>query len=361
MTQRRHSSTAAGDQRWVCGDRGPLVRVLVEHQRGAGQERARRLVPRHEQGQKEHEEFLFRQRAAPTSLDTSNETRSSSGLGALAPDVLDDESRQLPQRRCRLAGGRSGDSMAASDQSRKFSRSASSIPRSSAITVRGTAPPVRRRNRSPLCLGCLEQRSTRSVGSTLPRPRAPGARTAGYEPAEVGMVGRVHVEDRRGRHRRTGGAHRIVDQCAPPGAEMLGIAARGHGCLRSGSSPRTPGRPVDRVLPPQTGQHLVIVRPGEEGRFPRVETRWRPFPARPRRRPHRRRLCPRPAAPPSVPGRVCAGHRPWCERTVQRDEVPVRTQWQRLVSISPYPASPEHAPLSGLDEFLIHIAPYPVR
>ena len=29
--------------------------------------------------------------------------------------------------------------------------------------------------------------------------------------------------------------------------------------------------------------------------------------------------------------------------------------------MSPYPASPEHAPLSGLDEFLIHNAPYPVR
>jgi hypothetical protein len=28
---------------------------------------------------------------------------------------------------------------------------------------------------------------------------------------------------------------------------------------------------------------------------------------------------------------------------------------------SPFPASPEHAPLSGLDEFLVHNAPYPVR
>ena len=28
---------------------------------------------------------------------------------------------------------------------------------------------------------------------------------------------------------------------------------------------------------------------------------------------------------------------------------------------SPYPASGEHAPLSGLDEFLVHNAPYPVR
>ena len=29
--------------------------------------------------------------------------------------------------------------------------------------------------------------------------------------------------------------------------------------------------------------------------------------------------------------------------------------------VSPYPASREHAPLSGLDEFLVHNAPYPVR
>jgi len=29
--------------------------------------------------------------------------------------------------------------------------------------------------------------------------------------------------------------------------------------------------------------------------------------------------------------------------------------------VSPFPASPEHAPLSGLDEFLVHNAPYPVR
>ena len=28
---------------------------------------------------------------------------------------------------------------------------------------------------------------------------------------------------------------------------------------------------------------------------------------------------------------------------------------------SPYPASGEHAPLSGLDEFLVHNSPYPVR
>ena len=32
-----------------------------------------------------------------------------------------------------------------------------------------------------------------------------------------------------------------------------------------------------------------------------------------------------------------------------------------LPGASPYPASDEHAPLSGLDEFLIHNAPYPVR
>jgi hypothetical protein len=31
------------------------------------------------------------------------------------------------------------------------------------------------------------------------------------------------------------------------------------------------------------------------------------------------------------------------------------------VTPSPYPASREHAPLSGLDEFLVHNAPYPVR
>ncbi len=31
------------------------------------------------------------------------------------------------------------------------------------------------------------------------------------------------------------------------------------------------------------------------------------------------------------------------------------------MSSSPYPASREHAPLSGLDEFLVHNAPYPVR
>ena len=28
---------------------------------------------------------------------------------------------------------------------------------------------------------------------------------------------------------------------------------------------------------------------------------------------------------------------------------------------SPYPAAAEHAPLSGLDEFLVHNSPYPVR
>ena len=37
------------------------------------------------------------------------------------------------------------------------------------------------------------------------------------------------------------------------------------------------------------------------------------------------------------------------------------TSTDATVGTSPYPAAAEHAPLSGLDEFLVHNAPYPVR
>ena len=44
--------------------------------------------------------------------------------------------------------------------------------------------------------------------------------------------------------------------------------------------------------------------------------------------------------------------------TVGPESDPTKTE---AAGASPFPASDEHAPLAGIDEFLIHNAPYPVR
>ena len=73
----------------------------------------------------------------PTSLPTSSDTRSSPGRSRLARMCSTMNPESSPSAAAVSSGGRSGDSIAASDQRRKSCRSASSIPSSSAITVSG--------------------------------------------------------------------------------------------------------------------------------------------------------------------------------------------------------------------------------
>ena len=137
VTQRRHSSTAPGSSdasaaraaRWSwCSDRAialPDTSVRVV------------LVARHQQREEEHEQLLLAERLPSTSLPTRSETRSCPGRSRLARMCSTMKLDNSPSTAIVSSGGRSGDSIAASDHRRKSSRSASSIPRSSAITVMG--------------------------------------------------------------------------------------------------------------------------------------------------------------------------------------------------------------------------------
>ena len=73
----------------------------------------------------------------PTSLPTRSETRSSPGRSRFDRMCATMNPESSPSAAIVSSGGRSGDSMAASDQPRKSSRSDSSIPSSSAITASG--------------------------------------------------------------------------------------------------------------------------------------------------------------------------------------------------------------------------------
>ena len=146
---------------------GPGARAAPgrTRQQGAG-----RLVPGHQEGEEEHEQLLLAERASPDLAPDQQRDQVLPRAIALGPDVLDDESGELhrapPWSR---RAGRSGDSIAASDQPRKSSRSDSSIPSSSAITIK------RERGRQlghevDLGRGPRRRRaaSRRSCGSTRP-------------------------------------------------------------------------------------------------------------------------------------------------------------------------------------------------
>ena len=79
----------------------------------------------------------LRSGAPSTSLRTSNDTRSPPGCSRLARMCSPMNPASSPRAAAVSSGGRSGDSMAASDHLRKSWRSDSAMPSSSAITISG--------------------------------------------------------------------------------------------------------------------------------------------------------------------------------------------------------------------------------
>ncbi len=259
------------------------------------------------------------------------------------------------------SGGRSGDSMAASDQRRKFSRSASSMPRSSAITVSGNgAASSDTKSISPVVSTASSRSDAQARMESARSDSARGREAPVDEPAEVGVLGRVHMQDRGSGHGRGGHSERVVDQRTAARAEALRVAAEVADVLVAGHRPEARRALVHRVLRAQPGQHLVVVRAGEEGRVARIDVRPRPSSS-----PHRRRRRFRPLRRLRRSRALVLGHGAsvLCSAMRTRDDsLAVDGRGNGVhVSSSPYPASPEHAPLSGLDEFLVHNAPYPVR
>ena len=209
----------------------------------------------------------------------------------------------------------------------------------------------------------------------------------------------------RDAHRRLARPHRVVDQRAPSRAEVTRVAAEVPDVLVAADRPEAGCALVHGILGPQPRQHVVVVVPDEERRVPRVDRRpsgrsGRSGPAGPRtrsertvhrgahrvrtplyRRPvaaggdrradhgrlapfgpaHRLHLggAPEPAAS-SSPGPSARSGLPRAQ-VDRRDVTDAPEPSAAGAPASPYPASDEHAPLAGIDEFLIHNAPYPVR
>ena len=90
------------------------------------------------------------------------------------------------------------------------------------------------------------------------------------------MLGRVHVEDRTCQHRLAVLADRIVDQCAPSGAEATRVAAEVPDVLVAADGPEARRTLVHRILGTQPRQDLVVVVPDEERGIPWVDRRVRP-------------------------------------------------------------------------------------
>ena len=85
------------------------------------------------------------------------------------------------------------------------------------------------------------------------------------------MFGGVHVQDGTGAEPVVRRADRIIDQCPPARAEVARITAETPDVLVAGDGPQTGRVLVHRRLGPQCAQHLVVVRPDEEGGVPRVD------------------------------------------------------------------------------------------
>ena len=152
------------------------------------------------------------------------------------------------------------------------------------------------------------------------------------------------MQDGAGRHRRCSRRRWVVDQRAPARAEVPGVAAQVPDVLVAADRPEARARTVDGILGAQPRQHVVVVVPERRTGVALSTAEVDAGPAGPRTT-VRAYCAPRCGLP--ADSRSCPAE---CRPTASPAD---------RVSASAYPASPEHAPLCGLDEFLIHNAPYP--
>ena len=204
-----------GHQRRVRREGGALVGVLVQDHGRPRQQGPGGLVSRHQEGQEEHEQFLLAQRASPDLAPHQQRDQVLPRAIALGPDVLDDEAGQLTECRHGLVG-------------RQVGRLDGGVgPAAKILPVRLVDPEElrdhdEREGRRQLGdeidlgpgLGGIEQRR-RCLADRLGQARhGTGREPSVDQPAEGGVLGRIHVEDRTGGHRRRAPPHRVVDQGA---------------------------------------------------------------------------------------------------------------------------------------------------
>ena len=206
-----------------------------------------------------------------TSLPTRSETRSSPGRSRFDRMCATINPESSPSAAMVSSGGRSGDSMAASDQPRKSSRSDSSIPSNSTITVSG-------KGAASSATKSISSRGSTASSSVEALARMESVRPAMAEhepsvdqPTEGGVLGRVHVQDRATLHRRPARTERVIDQRTASGAEVTRVTAQVPDVLVAADGPESRRALVHRILGTELGQHVVVVVPEEEGGVTRVD------------------------------------------------------------------------------------------
>ena len=170
----------------------------------------------------------------PTSLPTRSETRSSPGRSRFDRMCSTMNPESSPSAAMVSSGGRSGDSIAASDHPRKSSRSDSSIPSSSAITVsgKGAASSATKSisSRGSTASSSVEALVRMELGEARHGPRR---EPSVDQPTEGGVLGRVHVQDGTTLHRSLAVRSGSLTNAPAPSRSDPGRGS-GSGCPRSG-------------------------------------------------------------------------------------------------------------------------------
>ena len=170
------------------------------------------------------------------------------------------------------------------------------------------------------------------------------------------------MQDRTAERRLARRPEWVVDQCAPAGTEVRRIAAQVPDVVVASDDPEPRLALVDRIVGPEPRQDLEKVRPGEEGRvrgsiFSIGSVRWSAATSRAYcAAPQEFRSSPTGCRRPPVPAKTQSATRESRDQHSANLEHPVSPSGAHGTTppgASPYPAAAEHAPLSGLDQFLV--------
>jgi hypothetical protein len=240
--------------------------MLEERECAPGDEMARGLVPRDEQGERVGHGLVGRERSP---VHGRGDDRRHDVVGRGGPAFLDVGDQELVQFEevvhapARVVG--------------RFDRRIRPAPEGVAIRV-GDAEQLRdhehgerRRHRvDEVDLAPAWDRLEHLARDGSHPSFEPGDRTGREPPARElapeRVPGRVHVEDRAVDLARTR-AQRILDQHSPGRAEALGVAADLADLRVPGDRPRVRRVLTDRGVAPELGEDLEVVRAREEAQF----------------------------------------------------------------------------------------------
>ena len=265
VTQRRHSSTPPGTSDVSETRAARAGRVLVQHRSGPRQQGPRRLVPRHEQRQEEHEQFLLAERA-PTDFAAHEERdqilpRAVAGFDWMCATREIRRARRAPPW-SRRGGGRA-------------TRWPRSGPAAKVLPVRLVDPQQLRDHGQregcrqlgdeidlvPRIDGVEQRRGTGADGVGEAR-HGPRREPSVDQPTEGGVLGRVHVQDRATLHRRPARTERVIDQRTVSGAEVTRVTAQVPDVLVAADGPESRRALVHRILGTELGPARRSSRPG---------------------------------------------------------------------------------------------------